>query len=177
MALRISVSLWLIPYGYHLAGGHRPRIWHDQTLQEDPRRDHASGEEPSDEISDESKVPIQVIDGDDLEQRALACFTLARCTIAAGERSQEAIREALPYLEIAEKDYATLEILRSLADVQFLVSVLYHNLDMVDERDASATRHLETEEAMKEAGVVVAEDWMNQVWELVLDIGAALAKR
>ena len=48
---------------------------------------------------------------------------------------------------------------------------------MVEERDASATRHLETEEAMKEAAIVVAEDWINQVWELVLDIGAALAKR
>jgi anaphase-promoting complex subunit 5 len=83
----------------------------------------------------------------------------------------------LLYLEIAEKDYAKLEILRSLADVQFLVSVLYHNLDMVEERDASATRHLKTEEEMKEAAVVVAEDWINQVWELVLDIGAALAKR
>lgn len=123
------------------------------------------------------EIMPQVIDGDDLEQRALACFTLARCIIAAGERSQESIREALPYLEIAEKDYTTLEILRSLADVQFFVSVLYHNLDMVDERDASATRHLETEEAMKEAAVVVSEDWINEVWELVLDIGAALAKR
>lgn len=87
------------------------------------------------------------------------------------------MREALLYLEIAEKDYATLEILRSLADAQFLVSVLYHNLGMVEERDASATRHLKTEEAMKETAVVVAEDWINQVWELVLDIGAALAKR
>ncbi|KAF8258613.1 hypothetical protein EI94DRAFT_1621071 [Lactarius quietus] len=123
------------------------------------------------------EIMPQVIDGDDREQRALACFTLARCIIATGEQSRESIREALPYLEIAEKDYAKLEILRSLADVQFLVSVLYHNLDMVEERDASATRHLETEDAMKEAAVVVAEDWINQVWELVLDIGAALAKR
>jgi hypothetical protein len=48
---------------------------------------------------------------------------------------------------------------------------------MVEERDASATRHLETEEAMEEAAVVVAEDWINQVWEFILDIGAALAKR
>jgi anaphase-promoting complex subunit 5 len=117
------------------------------------------------------------MDGDDLEQRALACFTLARCMIAAGERSPESIREALPYLDIAEKDYATLEILRSLADVQYFISVLYHNLNMVEERDAAATRHLKTEEAMQEAAVVVAEGWIDQVWELVLDIGAALAKR
>jgi anaphase-promoting complex subunit 5 len=83
----------------------------------------------------------------------------------------------LSYLDIAEKDYATLEILRSLADVQFLISVLYHNLNMVEERDAAATRHLKTEEASQEAAVVVVEDWIDQVWELVLDIGASLAKR
>lgn len=123
------------------------------------------------------EIMPQVIDGDDLEKRALACFTLARCTIAADERSPESIREALPYLDIAEKDYATLEILRSLADVQFLISVLCHNLSMIEERDAAAARHLETEEAMKKAATVVAEDWIDQVWELVLDIGACLAKR
>ena len=119
----------------------------------------------------------KVINGDDLEQRALACFTLARCIIAADEQSPESIREALPYLNIAEKDYATLEILRSLADVQFLVSVLYHNLNLVEERDAAASRHLKTEEAMQEASIVIVEDWIEQVWELVLDIGASLAKR
>jgi hypothetical protein len=45
---------------------------------------------------------------------------------------------------------------------------------MVEERDASATRHLETEEAMEEAAVVVAEDWINQVWELILTSGQHL---
>lgn len=61
--------------------------------------------------------------------------------------------------------------------MQFLVSVLYHNLNMVAERDATASRHLETEEAMREAAVVVAEEWIDQVWELVLDIGASVAKQ
>jgi anaphase-promoting complex subunit 5 len=83
----------------------------------------------------------------------------------------------LTCLDIAEKDYATLEILRSLADVQFLISVLYHNLNMVEDRDAAATRHLKTQEAMQEAAVVVVEDWIDQVWELVLDIGASLAQQ
>ncbi|KAI9458485.1 hypothetical protein F5148DRAFT_1001378 [Russula earlei] len=123
------------------------------------------------------EIMPQVIDGDDLERRALACFTLARCIIAAAERSPESIREALPYLDIAEKDYEALELLRSLADVQFLISVLYHNLNMVEERDAAATRHLATEETMQKSAVVVAEDWIDQVWKLVLDIGASLAKR
>lgn len=83
----------------------------------------------------------------------------------------------MSYLDIAEKDYATLEILRSLADVQFLISVLYHNLNMVEERDAAAARHLKTEEATQEAAVVVVEGWIDQVWELVLDVGGSLAKR
>ncbi len=83
----------------------------------------------------------------------------------------------MSYLDIAEKDYATLEILRSLADVQFLISVLYHNLNMVEERDAAAARHQKTEEAMQEAAVVIVEGWIDQVWELVLDIGASLAKQ
>jgi hypothetical protein len=56
----------------------------------------------------------------------------------------------------------------------FLVSVLYHNLDMVEERDAYVTRHLETEEAMKEAAVVVAEYWINQVWNSYLTSGQHL---
>ena len=48
---------------------------------------------------------------------------------------------------------------------------------MVEERDAAATRQTKTEEAMQEAEVVASEDWIDQVWELVLDIGASLAKR
>ena len=52
------MSLWFIPYGHYLASGHRPRIWDDQTLQEDSRRDHASGEEPINAMSDESNAPV-----------------------------------------------------------------------------------------------------------------------
>jgi anaphase-promoting complex subunit 5 len=73
------------------------------------------------------------------------------------ERLPDSIHEASSYLDIAEKDYATLEILRSLADVQFLISFLYHNLNMVEERDAAATRYLKTEEATQEAFVVDVE--------------------
>ena len=61
--------------------------------------------------------------------------------------------------------------------MQFLISVLYHNLDMIDERDAAATRHQKTEDETHEAAVVVIEDWIDRVWDLVLDIGASLAKR
>ncbi|CCL99134.1 uncharacterized protein FIBRA_01149 [Fibroporia radiculosa] len=123
------------------------------------------------------EIMPQVIDGSELEQRALACFVLARCIIAAGDSSPEALRECLPYLKIAEKDYNTLEIFRSLQDVQFLISVVYHNLGMTKERDEAAARQLKTEEEGKKAAAIVLEDWVIDVLEIVGDVGAALASR
>jgi anaphase-promoting complex subunit 5 len=99
------------------------------------------------------------------------------CIITADARSPDSIHEALSYLDIAEKDYATLEILRSLADVQFLISALFCNLNMVEERDPAAIRHLKTEEALQEVAVVAVGDWIDQVSKLVWDIGTSLAKR
>ena len=118
-----------------------------------------------------------MICGDDLEQRALACHTLARCIIASGHQSPECLREALTFLNIAEQDYKKIQILRSLADVQYLVSVLYHNLSLEGERDEAAKRHLETEEQRKCASIVVHEHWIGHVWDLVCDVGATLAGR
>lgn len=123
------------------------------------------------------EIMPQVISGAELEQRALACFTLARCIIAAGDSSPEALRECLPYLSMAEADHATLEILRSLQDVQYLLSVVYHNLGMTAERDEAAARHLRTEEERKKAATTILEPWVLEVWELVGDVGAALAAR
>ncbi|TFY82669.1 hypothetical protein EWM64_g1341 [Hericium alpestre] len=123
------------------------------------------------------EIMPQIIDGDNLEQRALACFVLARCIIAAGEQSRESIEEALPYLKIAEQDYATLEMFRSLADVQYLIAVLYNNLGMMAEREAAAERHLQTEEERKKAAVTVSEPWVIEVWDLVCEIVAKMAAR
>lgn len=120
---------------------------------------------------------IQVITGNDLEQRAFACFTYARCIVAAGNKSAESIREAIPYIEIAENDYRTIQILRSLADVQYYLAVLYHNLGMEAERDAAAERHEKTEEERKEAAVCGIEGWVKDVWDLVCEIGTVLAAR
>jgi anaphase-promoting complex subunit 5 len=120
---------------------------------------------------------VQVITGDDLEQRALACVTYARCAIAAGERSSESLRDAIAYLKIAEQDYAKIECLRPLADVHYLLSVVYHNLDMKEERNAAAERNTQVEEELKREAVIVCEKWVEEVWQLNCEIGAALAMR
>ncbi|KZV72911.1 hypothetical protein PENSPDRAFT_674774 [Peniophora sp. CONT] len=124
----------------------------------------------------ESILP-QVIAGDDLEQRALACFTYARCTLAAAERSVESMRAAISFLEQAEKDYTKIECLRSLTDVQYLLSVLHHNLGQEPERDAAAVRTLKTEELAASEAALESEQWVEDVWRLVTDIGAKMAMR
>ncbi|PCH38233.1 hypothetical protein WOLCODRAFT_64717 [Wolfiporia cocos MD-104 SS10] len=123
------------------------------------------------------EVMPQIIAGNELEQKALACFTLARCIIAAEEASPESLKEAAYYLKIAEQDYAKLEILRSLQDVQYLQSIVFHNLDNIKERDEAAARHLKTDEERKKAAAVVIEDWVVDVWDVVTQVGAALAAR
>lgn len=61
--------------------------------------------------------------------------------------------------------------------MQYLLSVVYHNLGMINERDDAATRHSRIEEERKRVEVVVIEPLVGEVWELVAAVGAALAAR
>lgn len=70
-----------------------------------------------------------------------------------------------------------LEMFRQLQDVQYLLLVVYHNLGLTKERDAAAARHLKTDVEREKAATVVLEDMVTEVWDLVVDIGAALAAR
>ncbi|EIN07406.1 hypothetical protein PUNSTDRAFT_105115 [Punctularia strigosozonata HHB-11173 SS5] len=123
------------------------------------------------------EIMPQVIAGDDIEQRALACFVYARCIIAAADDVPTGLRQALAYLHHAEEDYRRLELYVSLADVQYFLSVVYHNLDMVQERDAAAKRHEDTVEEQRKLDEIVVDDDVLAVCELIADIGAALAAR
>jgi len=123
------------------------------------------------------EIMPQVINGNDLEQRAFACFTLARCILAAGNSGAAALREALPYLERSESDFQTLELSQPLLDVQYLISVLCHNLGMEKERDQVAQRHSETEAHRRRIEAVVIDDEVRQILDIVGIVGAALAAR
>ncbi|EDR14280.1 uncharacterized protein LACBIDRAFT_305954 [Laccaria bicolor S238N-H82] len=123
------------------------------------------------------EIMPQIIGGEDLEQRAVAAFTLARCIISAGGSSASALREALPYLLMAESDLEALEIYRSLKDVQYTLSVVYSNLELEAERDESAKRHASTELRERELEGVVVDEELKNIFELIALIGAALADR
>ena len=89
----------------------------------------------------------------------------------------DGLREAVRYLLIAESDYATLQILKSLMNVQYLLSVVYHNLGLEKQRDDAASRHMATDEAGKKLEIVVADEQVKKIWEVVSGVGAALAAR
>ncbi|KAK7014891.1 cytoskeleton-associated protein 5 [Favolaschia claudopus] len=111
------------------------------------------------------EIMPQIIAGQDLEQRALACFTLARCMIVAGESTVDALQEALPYLLKSEQEYGTLQMHRAVMDVQYFLSVVYHNLGRQQERDEAAKRHFATQELRKE--VETSDEGITRVLEIV----------
>ncbi|KAJ7709939.1 armadillo-type protein [Mycena rosella] len=92
----------------------------------------------------------QIIAGQDLEQLAFACFTLARCIIVAGESTAEALTEAVPYLIKSEQGFLALEMHRAVMDVQYFLSVVYHNCGLQLEREEAVKRHFATQEMRRE---------------------------
>jgi anaphase-promoting complex subunit 5 len=120
---------------------------------------------------------------------------LARCIIASADEDQgtkrlfalqikadstaiePALRQAVAFLQQSESDYQSIELLRPLMDVQYLLSLVYHNLDMEKEREEAAKRHFETERRRKELEVVVFDSEVDEVWKLVSGVGTALAAR
>ncbi|TBU65923.1 hypothetical protein BD310DRAFT_912363 [Dichomitus squalens] len=125
------------------------------------------------------EVMPQIMSENDLEQKAFAEFTLARCIIAAGDSSQSALEQAVPYLEDAAECYATLEMYPAQCDVLFLLAVVLHNAGDAHRarRDEVAQAHAEAMEVRERVHIEVVERWIEQTWAVVEDIGAALASR
>lgn len=127
-------------------------------------------------------VMPQIIHGGDLEQRAYACFTLARCIIMSGRdaenvQSPASMREAVPYLKISEADYLKIEIYAAARRVQYVLSVVYNTLNMTTERDAAVKRLGETEEKAKVVSGQSADAEMVEIINLVSEVGVGLAAR
>ena len=66
---------------------------------------------------------------------------------------------------------------QSQMDVQYLISVIYHNLDMEAERDTAADRHAATARAFKAQEDMLVDKETEEILDVVASIGAALAGR
>jgi anaphase-promoting complex subunit 5 len=84
---------------------------------------------------------------------------------------------AVPWLINAETEYKKIDLYSSLADVQYFLSVVYHNLDDHQARNAAVARHVQTNALIKKAEGIVVEDDVIHLWSVVAEIGAALAAR
>ncbi|KAI0748037.1 hypothetical protein C8Q80DRAFT_1103902 [Daedaleopsis nitida] len=123
------------------------------------------------------EVMPQIMSENDLEQKAFAQFTLARCTIAAGDSSQAALEAAVPLLDAAGKTYASIDMFAAQCDVLFLLSVILHNVDMHERRDEVAQEHATALKMREHVHTVVVEPWIEDVWAIVTEVGAAIASR
>ena len=88
-----------------------------------------------------------------------------------------ALREALPYVSMAEVDFWSLELFRLVKDAQYLLSIIYYNLDMESERNEVAVRHSQTEQLQQNMEKTIVDDGIREIFDLVGTIGAALAAR
>ena len=78
---------------------------------------------------------------------------------------------------MAEVDFRKMEIFRSMQDAQYLLSIIYHNLDMEKERNEVAIRCSQTEQLRQNMGKAIVDEETRGIFDLLATIGAALAAR
>lgn len=138
---------------------------------------------------------LKLITGNDLEQRALACFNLARSIIASSNASgkvsrtsgniaiadplptAEVLREAVPYLLRAEADFNAVEMYQAAGDIQYALAVVYHNMNLEEQRDAMSQKHMAMLEKRTSLEEIAFDEECWQILELVARVGFKLASR
>ncbi|KIJ69430.1 hypothetical protein HYDPIDRAFT_185206 [Hydnomerulius pinastri MD-312] len=119
----------------------------------------------------------QVLAGHEMEHRAFACHTLARCIIASSDSKEAGLREALPHLLMAEADYMHLSMLEAISDVQWLLMVVYHNLGMTADEEAVYERYNQSTTMIRTFEENPVDMEAIKVWDLVTDVGVSLAHK
>lgn len=130
-------------------------------------------------------------------------------------RQNTALEQALPYLHVADQDYAKIETFKHRMNVLYTLSVVYHNLakgyqtvaesadavmldgdtstssesvqvdkagllkkakEMLVERDRTAEVYLAVEKEQKEAGMMVSDMQLKEMWDLVIKAAAVIGR-
>ncbi|OJA21603.1 hypothetical protein AZE42_01675 [Rhizopogon vesiculosus] len=123
----------------------------------------------------------------EMEHRAFANHTLARCMIASSDESSKTssnmfmhdteisagagLRDALPCLLMAEADYMSLSMLEATSEVQGLLVVVYHNLGMKAEEEGAFERYTQSTRLAQTFEENPADPEATRVWDTVTEIG------
>ncbi|KAF9532947.1 hypothetical protein CPB83DRAFT_873879 [Crepidotus variabilis] len=113
------------------------------------------------------EIMPQIIQDTDLELRAVAAMTMARCIMATGGIAVDSLKEAVSWIQMAESDFEALEIWTSVKDAQYLMSIVYHNMGLFPERDDAASRHTQTEKCQKKLEATTFDQSLQDVLEVV----------
>lgn len=87
------------------------------------------------------------------------------------------LHEALSYLDQAEKDYRLIEIQPAVQDILYVRATVYNTLGMLQERNEAAERHVVSRQEQKRLEAIEVNEHWDDVWNVVIDISAALASR
>lgn len=87
------------------------------------------------------------------------------------------LREALPHLVMAEADYARLSMFEASSDVQWLLMVVFHNLGMKADEEAVFERYSNSVSTMRGFEECALDGEVQQIWDLVTDVGLSLVAR
>lgn len=123
------------------------------------------------------EIMPQILPGDDLEIRAFACYILSRCIIASSEKQENVIREAIPFLEIAEQDYGALEMVRCQQDVLYFLASVYNTLKMTTERDIVTAKHAECTAKVEAFANEDIPSHVLEIRSIITEVGAKIAAK
>ncbi|KAF8590513.1 hypothetical protein K439DRAFT_1403628 [Ramaria rubella] len=121
------------------------------------------------------EIMPQIMSGGDIEVRAFACYILSRCIVASSNGQANVILQAIPFLQVAEEDYITLEMLSCQQDVLYFLASVYNTLGMEVERDAAAARHGNSVEKARRWTKTEIPVEMKEIWSIVSEVGAKIA--
>ncbi|KAG2368513.1 armadillo-type protein [Suillus spraguei] len=130
----------------------------------------------------------QILSGQEMEHRAFANHTLARCMIASMDSSsmtvsnvfvpgtyvlaEAGLRDALPCLLMAEADYMSLSMLEATSEVQQLLIVAYHNLGMTAEEEGTFERYMQSTKLAQAFEENPADPEATRIWDTEEDFSS-----
>ncbi|KAF9521057.1 hypothetical protein BS47DRAFT_1357008 [Hydnum rufescens UP504] len=118
------------------------------------------------------EVLPQLLLGDDLELRAYASLTYARCILAGAgaDVSETKLKECRPHLIRAIKDYKVISKYEKALEVLYTFSVVCHNLRTFGERDSWASQFITLDEERKAAGRMGVTEETREVFKTITEV-------
>ena len=72
---------------------------------------------------------------------------------------------------MAEADYRTLSMFEAMSDVQWLLVVVFHNLEMKADEEAVLERYSNSISTIRNSEECTLDAETQQIWDLVTDVG------